>query len=184
MDTSVGPQIFAELRDQPLSVDECLAAVTVPEAGGTAVFIGTVRDHDGGRAVVELEYVAHPLAERVLAAVARDVLAAVARDVVAAVARDVLAKAGAVPASELHQEQHAHGQHAPGPGGGVCAVAVLHRTGRLAIGDIAVVCAASAAHRAEAFAACRRLIDETKSRVPIWKRQLFSDGTSEWVGAC
>jgi molybdopterin synthase catalytic subunit len=63
-------------------------------------------------------------------------------------------------------------------------VAVLHRTGQLAIGDIAVVCAASAAHRAEAFVACRQLIDEVKSRVPIWKRQLFTDGTSEWVGAC
>src|SRR5262245_17405471 len=67
------PLVVAELRDSPLSVDECLAAVSLPEAGGTALFVGTVRDHDGGRGVVELEYVAHPLAEREMAAVAREV---------------------------------------------------------------------------------------------------------------
>jgi molybdopterin synthase catalytic subunit len=62
------------------------------------------------------------------------------------------------------------------------AVAALHRTGLLAVGDVAVVVAASAAHRGEAFDAARRLIDDLKREVPIWKRQVFDDGTEEWVG--
>lgn len=63
----------------------------------------------------------------------------------------------------------------------VYAVAVSHRVGRLVIGDIAIVAAVSTAHRAQAFAACARLVDEAKARLPIWKRQLFDDGTEEWV---
>lgn len=60
-------------------------------------------------------------------------------------------------------------------------VAALHRVGTLLVGDAAVVCAASAPHRGEAFAACRRLIDEIKARVPIWKREHGPDGPY-WVG--
>ncbi|CNF28953.1 molybdenum cofactor biosynthesis protein E2 MoaE2 [Mycobacterium tuberculosis] len=66
----------------------------------------------------------------------------------------------------------------------VLGLAALHRVGDLDIGDIAVVVAASSAHRAEAFAACRRLIDDLKANVPIWKHQTFADGDDEWVGAC
>lgn len=61
-------------------------------------------------------------------------------------------------------------------------VAAVHRTGVLSVGDLAVVLAAAAAHRAEAFAAARALIDDLKSSVPIWKYQNFADGTDEWVG--
>ena len=64
----------------------------------------------------------------------------------------------------------------------VLAVAAVHRVGRLAIGDAAVVVATAAAHRGEAFEASRALIDELKATVPIWKHQLFTDGTDEWVG--
>lgn len=64
------------------------------------------------------------------------------------------------------------------------AVAAVHRTGVLAVGDLAVVTAVSAAHRDQAFAASRALIDRLKERVPIWKHQLFADGTDEWVGSC
>ncbi len=64
----------------------------------------------------------------------------------------------------------------------VRALAAVHRTGLLAVGDIAVVVAASAAHRAEAFEAARRLIDDLKATVPIWKRQVFVTGEPEWVG--
>ena len=64
----------------------------------------------------------------------------------------------------------------------VLAVAAVHRVGDLAIGDLAVVVAVSCPHRAEAFDACRALIDELKASVPIWKHQHFTDGTSEWVG--
>lgn len=64
------------VRDTPLSVDEVFAAVADPSAGGTALFVGTVRDHADGRAVTGLEYSAHPTAERVL----RDVADRVAAD--------------------------------------------------------------------------------------------------------
>ncbi|HEX5598998.1 MAG TPA: molybdenum cofactor biosynthesis protein MoaE [Micromonosporaceae bacterium] len=63
----------------------------------------------------------------------------------------------------------------------VYAVAVSHRIGLLAVGDVALVAAVSTAHRAAAFAACARLVDTVKERLPIWKRQLFADGTEEWV---
>ena len=55
-----------------------------------------------------------------------------------------------------------------------------HRVGHLGIGDMAVYVAVSAAHRGAAFDACRFIIDETKSRVPIWKKEHYSDGTIEW----
>jgi len=65
----------------------------------------------------------------------------------------------------------------------VHAVAVSHRVGLLAIGDVALACAVSTSHRGQAFAACAELVDEVKARLPIWKRQVFSDGEEEWV-AC
>lgn len=64
---------------------------------------------------------------------------------------------------------------------GVYAVAVSHRIGHLRIGDVALAGAVSCAHRREAFEACARLVDEVKHRLPIWKRQVFADGTDEWV---
>jgi molybdopterin synthase catalytic subunit len=60
-------------------------------------------------------------------------------------------------------------------------LAIVHRTGSLSVGDIAVVCAASAPHRDEAYRACRTLIDGVKARVPIWKREHGPDG-AYWVG--
>lgn len=132
-----------DVREKPLSVDEVLAAVADPAAGGTCVFVGTVRALDSGRSVVELGYSAHPS------------VAAAFRSVAEAVAA-------------------AHP---------VTALAAIHRVGDLAIGDLAVVAAASAPHRAEAFAACQQLIDDLKANVPIWKHQRFTDGTDEWVGS-
>ncbi|TDB79636.1 molybdenum cofactor biosynthesis protein MoaE [Actinomadura sp. KC216] len=132
------------VRDEPLSVDEVLAAVAAAGAGGTAVFIGTVRDHDHARTVTALDYSAHPSAEEQL----RAVMEKVAAD---------------------HPVQ---------------GLAAVHRVGDLRVGDLAVIAAASSAHRAEAFAACRQLIDDLKANVPIWKHQTFADGGDEWVGAC
>lgn len=60
-------------------------------------------------------------------------------------------------------------------------LAALHRVGSLSVGDVAVVCAAGAVHRGEAFQACRALIDRIKHRVPIWKREHGPDGPY-WVG--
>ena len=65
----------------------------------------------------------------------------------------------------------------------VIGIAAVHRVGDLAIGDLAVVLAVSCPHRAEAFDACRDLIDILKASVPIWKHQRFDDGTAEWVGS-
>ena len=63
----------------------------------------------------------------------------------------------------------------------VQALAVSHRLGHLAIGDVALACAVSAAHRREAFVVCAELVDEVKAKLPVWKRQVFVDGTDEWV---
>lgn len=131
------------IRDTPLSVDEVFAAVGDDSAGGTALFVGTVRNHDGGADVTALGYSSHPSAETELRRVAEKV-------------------AADFP---------------------VRALAAVHRVGDLAVGDLAVVVAVSCPHRAEAFDACRRLIDDLKHEVPIWKHQKFSDGTEEWVGA-
>jgi molybdopterin synthase catalytic subunit len=134
---------LARLQDGPLSVDEVLAAVAGPSMGGTALFVGTVRDSDGGRPVHDLDYTAHP--------------SALAR------LEEVAARAAAT-----HDD---------------VAVAAVHRVGRLAVGDMAVVVAAAAPHRDRAFEVGRRLIDELKHEVPIWKHQTFGDGSQEWVSA-
>lgn len=64
----------------------------------------------------------------------------------------------------------------------VMSVAVEHRVGHLVVGDLAVVVAVGAVHRAEALAACRELIDDLKVAVPIWKEQEFTSGDTTWVG--
>jgi molybdopterin synthase catalytic subunit len=61
-------------------------------------------------------------------------------------------------------------------------VAAVHRTGALLVGDLAVVVAAAAPHRGQAFDACRDLIDTLKADTPIWKHQSLGDGSTEWVG--
>ena len=63
----------------------------------------------------------------------------------------------------------------------VIAVAISHRVGMLAVGDVALVASVTAAHRKQAFESCQRLVDHAKARLPIWKRQVFADGTDEWV---
>lgn len=60
--------------------------------------------------------------------------------------------------------------------------AAAHRVGSLEVGDVALVAVVAAAHRAEAFEACARLVDAIKAEVPIWKRQHLADGVTEWVG--
>ena len=64
---------------------------------------------------------------------------------------------------------------------GVLKAACVHRVGSLAIGDVAVWVGVSSKHRAEAFAACRYIIDEVKHRVPIWKKEHYINGDSGWV---
>jgi len=64
---------------------------------------------------------------------------------------------------------------------GVSRAACVHRVGSLDVGDLAVWVGVSSAHRGEAFAACRYIIDEVKHRVPIWKKEHYTDGDSGWV---
>lgn len=70
-------------------------------------------------------------------------------------------------------------------GTGVTPVRIwaAHRVGLLNVGDLALVCAVSAAHRGQAFSVCSEVVNRIKDRVPIWKEQFFEDGTVEWVGA-
>ena len=65
---------------------------------------------------------------------------------------------------------------------GLCKISIVHRVGRLEIGEASVVIAVSSAHRKEAFEACRYAIDTLKKDVPIWKKEYFADGEI-WVGA-
>jgi molybdopterin synthase catalytic subunit len=130
------------LTSDPIDIGSLLARVQSPSRGGIACFIGTVRDHQGDRTVVRLEYSAYPaMAE-----------AECARIVTEAESR------------------------------WACGIALQHRIGALEIGDAAVAIAAASAHRDEAFAACRYVIEELKRRVPIWKRELYADGSVQWVG--
>ncbi|HEX4976489.1 MAG TPA: molybdenum cofactor biosynthesis protein MoaE [Nocardioides sp.] len=133
---------LVDIRETPLSVAEALEALADVSAGGLTLFVGTVRDHDGGKQVGGLEYSAHPTALERL----REVCAGVA------------------------QEYDVRG------------VVAVHRVGSLGLGDAAVVVATAADHRGQAFDASRALIDRLKATVPIWKHQLFADGSDEWVG--
>lgn len=133
---------LVDIREAPLDVTEVLGCLADDAAGGVALFVGAVRDHDGGKAVTGLDYSAHPTAMERL------------REVCDQVAEEY----------------------------DVRAVAAVHRTGRLALGDAAVVVATAADHRGQAFDASRALIDRLKATVPIWKHQVFADGTDEWVG--
>lgn len=66
--------------------------------------------------------------------------------------------------------------------GGTGRLAVSHRTGRLEVGEVALVCAVSAAHREEAFARCRELVELVKAELPVWKREILATGEHVWVG--
>jgi molybdopterin synthase catalytic subunit len=131
------------VRESELSVDEVLAAVADPAAGGLALFAGAVRETDHDRDVSALSYSAHPSAE-----------------------------------AELRRVAEVIAEKFP-----VLGIAAVHRVGDLEIGDLAVVVAVACPHRAEAFDACRALIDLLKVSVPIWKHQRFAEGDSEWVGS-
>ena len=157
--------VHAVLSAEPISVDQAIAAVESDTAGAVVSFSGVVRNHDGGKPVQRLSYSAHPTAHQVMA------------DVVA----------------QLVAEQAAGGEIG-GTGTGTGAetgsgtaqpvrIWAAHRIGMLEIGDPALVCAVSAAHRGQAFAVCSELVDRIKAQVPIWKEQFFTDGTVEWVGA-
>jgi molybdopterin synthase catalytic subunit len=139
--TPLPNESLVAIAAEPIDVDAYERFVARPDAGAVVLFRGVVRNLDGGRPVVRLEYEAHPTADDVLRGIAEEFAAD----------DDVL------------------------------ALAVAHRTGTLEVGEVALVAAVAAAHRREAFDICARLVDEVKHRLPIWKRQLFADGSDEWV---
>jgi len=143
-DQPVAAVLRAAVGEEPLDVAEHAVLVEQAAAGAVVTFAGVVRDHDGGRAVLGLEYSAHPTAATIVAEVA-----------VAVAARAQ----------------------------GVRAVAISHRVGRLEIGEVALACAVAADHRREAFATCAELVEEVKRLLPVWKHQVFADGTAEWVNS-
>lgn len=154
-DHPAGP--LARITEAPLDPREVEKAVWTAADGAMVTFSGIVRDHDGGRdGVQHIEYSAHPTAADVLGRLCEQI------------------------AAELSGPADAEGR--PLDPQRVVRVGAVHRVGVLEVGEVAVVAVAVAPHRAEAFTACSELIERLKHGVPIWKRQLFSDGLSEWVG--
>jgi molybdopterin synthase catalytic subunit len=140
--SAVSEPVLVRLSADPLSIDDAFAFVGDPGAGGTCVFVGTVRDRSDAGDVTGLRYEAwDELADRRLREIAGEMLA----------------------------------------GWPVRRVAILHRTGDLAVGEASVVVACSAPHRAEAFEACRHGIERLKQDVPIWKKEGLVSGEAEWV---
>jgi molybdopterin synthase catalytic subunit len=167
MGTDTGFEIVhAVLSAEPISVEQAIAAVESDTAGAVVSFSGVVRNHDGGKQVSRLSYSAHPTAHQVMA----DVVAGL-------VAEHSVPAGGAAP--DGSSDDGAGGDQREQP----VRIWAAHRIGMLEIGDPALVCAVSAAHRGQAFAVCAELVDRIKAQVPIWKEQFFADGTVEWVGA-
>lgn len=138
-----GERIHIALVTDPISIDELLAAVRDTHAGAIALFLGSVRQNQGGLQVRHLDYEAH-----------------------ASMAR-----------SEMRKIAEAACQRWP-----IRAIGIVHRTGRLQVGEASVAIAVSTPHRKDAFEAGRFAIDKLKVTVPIWKKEVW-DGGEVWIGA-
>lgn len=138
---NAGASVLAMVTAEPIDESVIRAAVEAPESGAVVLFCGVVRNHDDGRAILSLDYEAHPDAEFLLTQCCQE----------------VADKTG-------------------------LRVAAAHRVGALKIGDIALYAAVAASHRREAFEACQELVENIKATIPIWKRQYFVGGVTEWVG--
>src|SRR5947209_5192977 len=135
-------RILVRVAAEPVDPQRALAFVSDPAAGGTCLFLGTVRDHSVAGDVTGLDYESwDELAERRL--------------------------------REIADEMDSRWE--------VRRVALLHRTGRIEIGEVSVAVACSAPHRAEAFEACRHGIERIKQDVPIWKKESLTTGDAQWV---
>lgn len=147
---------LVRITDQVIEPREVEKAVWSTADGAIVTFSGVVRDHDDDRDVFDIEYSAHPTA--------REVLERLCIEVAIDHTSPDLERGGPLDPRRSVR------------------VGAVHRVGVLSVGDIAVVVVAVAPHRAEAFAACSDLIERLKQGAPIWKRQRFTDGVSEWVG--
>ncbi|MFN3339417.1 MAG: molybdenum cofactor biosynthesis protein MoaE [Dietzia sp.] len=147
---------LVQITDAAIDPRELEKAVWSTADGAMVTFSGVVRDHDNDRDVFDIEYSAHPTA--------RDVLERLCEEVATELTSPDLENGGPLDPRRSVR------------------VGAVHRVGVLPVGEVAVVVVAVAPHRAEAFAACSELIERLKQGVPIWKRQRFTDGVSEWVG--
>ncbi len=139
---SGGAEVFVDLVEDPIRVEELIGRVEHPHAGAVVLFLGTVRQNAEGPQVVYLDYEAYgELARREMVRIAQEIL-----------------------------------ERWP-----ALRVAMVHRTGRLEVGEVSVAVAVSAPHRKEAFEAARYAIDTLKVRVPIWKKEVWTVG-ARWVG--
>ena len=138
-------------------IDEMRAAVADPADGAVVVFLGHTRTSPGTPAPGQ-EPIAATFAGQAVVALEYEAYEAMALAVLEAIADEIEARFG------------------------VRRLAILHRTGEVAVGEISVAIVTAAGHRAEAFDACRYAIEELKARAPIWKAERFADG-SVWLGA-
>ena len=130
----------SSLQTTPIDVHEVIQRVQSSHHGASAIFLGTVRNHNAGRAVHEMVYEAYrPMADQELERVA-----------------EACCQNGA-------------------------EISIVHRMGRMSVGDVTVAIAASHVHRDEAFVACRQAIEAIKHQVPIWKKEMTPTG-EVWVG--
>jgi molybdopterin synthase catalytic subunit len=129
------------ITSEPIDFCKILADIMDKSSGGTALFVGTVRDHNDTQAVVQLHYeVYKEMAEKNLA--------------------------------EIENEAKIRWN--------INNFVAIHRTGDLKVGEVSVAVAVSAEHRNQAFEACRYGIDQIKTKVPIWKKEIYEKDSS-WV---
>jgi molybdopterin synthase catalytic subunit len=126
---------------EPINSCTLLKEIMDTSSGGTALFLGTVRDHNDSKTVLEIHYeIYKEMAEKYLAKIERD-------------------------AKRKWKINN---------------FLAIHRTGRLKVGEVSVAVAASAEHRNQAFEACKYGIDQIKTKVPIWKKEIYENG-ARWI---
>jgi len=173
---------LVQVTEKVLDVAQHLAAVEDPQCGAVTTFIGQVRDHDPEvpGTVTSISYSAHPDAQQVLERLVAEMV-----DGGAPPAGAGIADGGGSPADG----PSLGGGHSPDdedagqePALTPVRIAVSHRIGELAVGDVALVACVATPHRAQGFDICRTVVERIKVELPVWKKQHTADGTSQWSG--
>ena len=133
---------FAKITEKPINPSEILHAVEDDAAGGTVLFLGTIRNRNEGRAVESLEYEVY---------------------------------------KEMAEKRMTELEKAVVEKWPIKKIAMVHRYGRLRIGEVSVAVAVSSEHRAEAFEAGKFAIDTIKRTLPLWKKEKLKSGEEAWT---
>lgn len=154
----MGSVVFVDVTTDPIQPEDFRNRVVDQSAGAIVIFSGDVRDNDSLKSSVSgsMDEIGLMGADRKVLTLEYEAHP-LAKQVLQEVADEISLKHDLVK------------------------VALAHRHGLIPIGESAFIVAVSAKHRASAFAACSEIVDEVKARIPIWKHQVFSDGTDEWV---